>query len=328
LKKRIKYLNFIGLLLFAVILYKIDYGQIVKYLRDADYRYLFLAYPLILINIFLKAVRWNLLMRSQGTRIPVLETFYVYLWAFYFGTVTPGRIGEVSKAIYFQDRFDNIGRSFVSVFVDRAYDVGIRLALLFILYPLYSNLFDFNYIGFLLLFIIAISGIVLLIKMKSIRNIVAKFSKFVLPKKYYPVISKNISGFVNDTVMMITGVKPVAKSVLLTLPSFLCYCLVAFLILKSFSIEMDFTYIIFCLVVSSFSVMVPISISGLGVREAVMIYLFSSIGLGKEAAVLFSLSIFMLSPVLGLHGWIINLVMMVGSRFKKAEEEIEISDAD
>nr|HPJ34110.1 hypothetical protein [Spirochaetota bacterium] len=60
----------------------------------------------------------------------------------------------------------------------------------------------------------------------------------------------------------------------------------------------------------------------------VMIYLFSSIGLGKEAAVLFSLSIFMLSPVLGLHGWIINLVMMVGSRFKKAEEEIEISDAD
>jgi uncharacterized protein (TIRG00374 family) len=103
LKKKIKYLNFIGLLLLAVILWKIDFNEVMKYLKNVNYWYLLLAYPFLMLNISLKSVRWNFLMRSQGVQLPLSKTLYVYLWGYYFGTVTPGRIGEISKAIYFQD---------------------------------------------------------------------------------------------------------------------------------------------------------------------------------------------------------------------------------
>ncbi len=265
-------------------------------------------------------------MRSQNVKTSIFETFYVYLWAFYFGTVTPGRIGEISKAIYFQDKFDNLGRAFVSVVIDRLYDVGIRVAVLFLLYPFFSHLFAFNYIGFLVIILSVFAGILMLVKFKSIHNIIARFSKFILPKKYYPVIQQNISGFINDTVMMLTSVKYIALSTLLTIPSFMCYCLVAYLILKSFAIVMPFSYTVFCLVLSSFSVAVPISVSGLGVREAIMIFLFRSIGLGSEPAVLFSLSIFALSPVLGFHGWLVNIIMIMYGYFKKEKVDIKLPE--
>lgn len=327
LKEKIKYLNFIGIILFIVILWKIDLEQLFQYLKNANIWYLVLAYPFLLMLIFFKAIRWNVLMQSQNVKTSIIETFYVYLWAFYFGAVTPGRIGEISKAIYFQDKFDNLGRAFVSVVIDRLYDVGIRVTALFLLYPFFSHLFAFNYIGFLIIIISVVAGIIVLVKFKSIQNIITRFSKFILPKKYYPVIRDNITGFVNDTVMMLTSVKYISLSTLLTVPSFICYCLVAYLIQKSFAIEMPFSYTVFCLVLSSFSVAVPISVSGLGVREAIMIFLFKSIGLGSEAAVLFSLSIFALSPILGFHGWIVNLIMVVYGYFKKRKVNIKLPES-
>lgn len=326
MKDKIKYLNFIGIVLFVVILWKIDLKQLFHYLKNADYLYLIVAYPFLLMLIFFKAIRWNVLMRSQNVKTSIFETFYVYLWAFYFGAVTPGRIGEISKAIYFQDKFDNLGRAFVSVVIDRLYDVGIRIATLFLLYPFFSYLFAFNYIGFLIIILSVLAGIIILVKFKSIHNIIARFSKFILPKKYYPVIQQNISGFINDVVMMLTSLRYITLSTLLTIPSFMCYCLVAYLIQKSFSIEMPFSYTVFCLVLSSFSVAVPISVSGLGVREAIMIFLFKSVGLGSESAVLFSLSIFAMSPVLGFHGWFVNIIMIIYGYFKNKKVDIKLPE--
>ena len=326
MKEKIKYLNFIGFLLLAVILWKIDFKQVGHYLKNVNFWYLLLAYPFLILNVSLKSVRWNYLMRSQGVKLPLSRTLYVYFWGYYFGTVTPGRVGEISKAIYFQDKFENLGRAFVSVVVDRLYDVGIRVALLFILYPLYSSLFEFRFIGFFILLVSIGAGVIILVRMKSIRNIVTKFSRFVIPKKYYQSIMNNISGFVNDTVRMITSIKVVGVSTLITLVCYLFYFILTYSIQKSFNIDMDFTYNIFCVVITSLAAVIPISISGLGVREAVMIYMFSNIGLGKEAAVLFSLSFFALNPILAIHGWIVNTFMMFGNRSAEKAGEIKSGD--
>ncbi len=326
MKKKIKYLNFIGLLLLAVILWKIDFNEVIQHLKNVNYWYLLLAYPFLMLNISLKSIRWNFLMRSQGVHLPIPKTFYVYLWGYYFGTVTPGRVGEISKAIYFQDKFENLGRGFVSVVVDRLYDIGIRVALLFILYPLYSNLFEFRFIGFMIMLVMAGAGGIILIRMKSIRNIVSRLSEFVIPKKFYPVIKSNISGFINDMVTMITSIKVVSVSAMITFVSYLFYFIMAYSIQKSFNIEMNFTYNILCVVLTSLAAVVPISISGLGVREAVMIYLFSNIGLGKEAAVLFSLSFFALNPILAIHGWVVNTFMMFTKPGNREDISEEISD--
>ncbi len=63
----------------------------------------------------------------------------------------------------------------------------------------------------------------------------------------------------------------------------------------------------FILVITTLITLIPISISGLGTREVAMIYLFQQLSLPKEAAVLYSLSLFLISILLGIHGAIINV---------------------
>jgi len=322
MKGKLKYLNLLGLALLIIILLKIDIGQTLSYLRNADYRFLLMAYPFILLLIVLKSVRWNLLMRNQGVRFPFLETFSVYLWGFYFGVVTPGRIGEASKALYVKERFGTFGQSFVAVVVDRVFDLAMRTGLLFILYPLYSELFDFQIIGFFILLIILAVGIVILIRMRTIQNIIGKLSTFILPARYYPRIRKNISGFINDTVAIARNIRLMIIATLFSFLAILCYSIISYLILMSYNIRMDYLYNFLCIIVGSLMAIIPISISGLGVREATMIYLFSNVGLDKESAVLFSLSLFSINILLGIHGALVNVIMMVRG-FRKVKEDGE-----
>ena len=62
--------------------------------------------------------------------------------------------------------------------------------------------------------------------------------------------------------------------------------------------------IVFFMAISSLISMVPISISGLGTRDAVLIYLFSLLGLKAELAVsyalIFFLAFFVCSGLMGI----------------------------
>ena len=69
MSKKINYLNGIGIILLAIILWKIDFKQVFKYLKDANYWYLLLAYPFILMNLILSciaALQAPIIMMSQN----------------------------------------------------------------------------------------------------------------------------------------------------------------------------------------------------------------------------------------------------------------------
>ena len=57
-------------------------------------------------------------------------------------------------------------------------------------------------------------------------------------------------------------------------------------------VEISFLNVCFFMALSSLVTFLPISISGLGTRDAILIYLFSIINISKENAVVFSLLIF------------------------------------
>ncbi len=305
-----KYLNIIGIVLLVIIIRKIDISETLGYLKNADFSYLIFGYPFLIFLIFTKSVRWNLLMRNQGVRYSNLETFAVYLWGFYFGAVTPSRIGEAAKVIYIQEKFKSFGEAFVSVFIDRLYDVAIRFILLFALYPFCTVFFEIKAFAVILVIVPAVAGIILLVKFKSVRNIFITASKYLIPKKFYDPIKSNFADFMDNIMLFVKNRKLLFITSTLSIVSFLCYSMISFMILKSYNINISYLHNLFFLVIAGLATILPISISGLGVREAFMIYLFSVIGESTEAAVLFSLSIYSISIILGLHGAVINIYMM------------------
>ena len=316
-QKILKYIQYSGLALLVFILARLDHSNVYLYLRKSNYIYLLIGYPFLILLVYIKGFRWNLMMRKQNVRLSYMKTFYIYLWAFYFGVITPGRVGEVSKAFYVKNEFKSFGDAFISVFLDRIVDVVTILIIVMFFIPIYGHdIINYNIYNYFIWFVLSVGFIFCLYKIsyKKIINLLKRAFYYFTPTKYKNIAKQNVTDFTNYLTIFIRDNRLILISLVLSIFAFICQSTFSYMILKSLSINMSFSYNMFCLGISSLVALIPISISGLGYRELVMIYLFGNIGLPKEAAVIFSLSLFFISIVLGLHGYLINLLMVI---FKK-----------
>ena len=97
----------IKLLITAVILYILVYtiklDAIIEAIRNADKKPVYIALALIPVNLLLQAVKWRILLTSLKPSAKWFEVFSSLLVGFTLGLVTPGRIGEYSRAFAVKD---------------------------------------------------------------------------------------------------------------------------------------------------------------------------------------------------------------------------------
>jgi uncharacterized protein (TIRG00374 family) len=66
----------------------------------------------------------------QGVAYPIWDSYLIYMGSLFWGTVTPGRMGDFMKVFYLKrDRNMSMGMGMSSVLVDRVFDLYILLIL-------------------------------------------------------------------------------------------------------------------------------------------------------------------------------------------------------
>ena len=276
-----------GLVLFIAILVKLDLRRILHVILKVDFAILGIALILIIPVMMLMSWRWQSLLAMQGLRIGFIESFAVYMKAYYVGLITPGRLGEFIKAIYLKEKNGiPIGEGFSSVLIDRLQDVlpFVVVGLLGLILSPFGRLYFYPVIGVMLLFLLIW---ILLFKAEVWKKIVQGIVRGLVPRKYkdnvdvqFDSFFAGISKFGNFRIIM-----PIIATIAsAALAFFQCY-----LIAISLSISISFVYLTFCVSVAGLVSLIPVSIYGLGTREATLIALFSRVGLSSESAVGFSL---------------------------------------
>ncbi|HDZ27340.1 MAG TPA: flippase-like domain-containing protein [Candidatus Aminicenantes bacterium] len=110
--------------------------------------------------------------------------------------------------------------------------------------------------------------------------------------------------------------------ILLTVFSYSLFFFQCFLIAKSIGLQISYFDLALIMSIVNIITLIPISISGLGTREASMIFLFKLIGLPTEAAISFSLLIFFVfficGGLMGFIAWWLNPVKIDFSKKEKA----------
>jgi uncharacterized protein (TIRG00374 family) len=80
-----------------------------------------LLYPLVVLP---KAWRWALLMRSLGMDVPSFAgTLRLYMIGMFLGAATPGQAGDFLKAWHLRDRGQPLGPALFSIVLDRLFDL-------------------------------------------------------------------------------------------------------------------------------------------------------------------------------------------------------------
>lgn len=280
----------IGIALFCYILSKTQFMQLWNVLTGVSIPYLvtgfFLTFPIIL----LRSVRWNLIMRSGRVVLEFSRTFYLYL----IGTVsyvTPGRIGEFIKSLYIKENHDLLPVAVPSIIIDRFMDLLIILVISFIaiqkLLPNPSKMTLF--ISSVLLLLVSSSVFLAFFQSRRIRQVLLRIIRIFVPTKLENIFEKfkNAGGYLNFDqpfiLLVLTGcLSAIAFSLQVLRIQTLGWAL---------GIQTQFTWLMGVVAIMALANLLPITISGIGTRDAVFLFFYSRIGVTKSETVALSLII-------------------------------------
>lgn len=77
----------------AFILARAGLGALYQALAEADWRWVLLALGLATAAMVVNTARWQLMLRGQGARVPLVSLVRLYLVAMFFNNVLPSRFG-------------------------------------------------------------------------------------------------------------------------------------------------------------------------------------------------------------------------------------------
>lgn len=295
----------VGLVLFLVILTRVDYRGAFQLIRQANPLTLLAAFFLILPMVALKTLRWRRLQHVARIDSGTFESsFLAYLTGMYAGLVTPGRVGEFLRVKYLTDAGAPLGPAMSTVLWDRLIDVGGLFFMgLLALAPLAGE-FGNLYRGLLILLVLLTLGTPVVLRggggigSRARAALAALAERAGAPGRR----AREVGSALGDT---LAGMGPSTwlSLLALTLAGWLVYYLQAWLLARTLGIGLGLFPLVVSVTAAAVAAFLPVSISGLGTRDAAMVILFKRFGSPGEQAVALSTLVFLIliaNALLGL----------------------------
>lgn len=289
----------ISLVLTALIFSKINMSKLWMTLLEVDFPQYLVGLGLILIYLIVKSKRWQLLLRSQNIICSTYTAFIVYNIGSLYGLLTPGRIGDFVKVYHLSssDKSSGINALWGTLY-DRLLDVTILLILniltVFILKDLIPQLQQIFWLTtFILLGCIAL--ILLLVETnKFIRRINVHFGEYIdkrLDSAYFlHFFSKNLV----EPMLRLRSLSVRDRLLISCLTVIIWVILFGAYYVFSWSLHLQIPLSLFVGITSlaMLASNLPISFSGVGVRDLSLIFLLSVIGIDKHSSLSLSWLVF------------------------------------
>ncbi len=134
MKKKAIIGSIISLILLAIMLMVIDYGELWAALRQANYIYLIPFVIIVIFGMVVRTWRWKLIVKPLGD-VPFKRLFASMMIGFMANNILPARLGEAVRAYSLGAR-TKISRSaiFGTIIVERVYDSFTLLIMLWVVF--------------------------------------------------------------------------------------------------------------------------------------------------------------------------------------------------
>ena len=297
-------LRLLGPVLLVVVLWKIgDPQKLWTTLKGAGLLELVAACLLILPAVHLKVERWRTLLRACGHRYSLGRAYQAFLASVYLGLLTPGHVGDALRVQYLRHDLDVPYAEGLAISVmDRMCDVYTLLA--FVAFGIVH-------------FATVLTGEVLFVAWVSVAVLALVPLALLLPGlaerlmgRVYARVARDPDGEGLACFLAVVR-KQVGKPLLLAMP--LSVAATGFNYAQGFcgsealGLGLSFVDVMAMMAAASLLGLLPISVSGVGVREAFLALLFPALGLAAAQGVAFGLVVFVaayLTPVLlGFVAW-------------------------
>ena len=267
-------------LLLSYLLIKVNINTIYYIFIEMNMPLLALTAPLIGIMYAIRTKKWQILLGSVDVTIPFWNAYKIVLVSTFHGALTPGRVGELTRSFYLKEKK---AKTMPTIMADRIIDIFclLLLSVLFLFLFFYNNILIIL-VG--LLIILFATGTIVITNEKIISFLFGIFRQSEEVKKDY---------FISITSIM-KNRKTLFLVFIFSLSYYMVNLCVYWLILKAINPLLN-NLIVFSLPIIVLLSNIPISISGLGVREFVSVTIFTMLNESSAYGFSFSLMLYILT---------------------------------
>ncbi len=303
-----KFLPILGILIFILILKRLDWQQIMHSLENIKPIYILISILISPILIFFQTLKWALILKKQDIHLPFWGLIKIHMISSFYGAITPGRIGYFIKILYLKEKAKiSTAKSLTSIIVDRLIDFMV----VFILGAI-GSIIVINYYAdittHIIIAVITLFTIELIFASKKVQDIFLRFiTKVLIPAKF----KDQVKEFFNEYLKHSLNPFKQYTNIFLTFIVWVLIYTQLFLISQSFNIQINYLYFLVLPPIATMVSLIPITISGLGTREATLMGIFSLFRIPATKIFLMSL----LNTVIG------TIISLIGGLFALHEEK-------
>jgi len=296
----------------------VDFNKTINLLSKTVLSYFALAFLFNNSSIFFITYKWLRLAKPLNLKSNFIELLKLNYIAIFYSIFIPGQSsGELIKGIKLQKiEKGNVEKVWAPIFIDKVTNLLVMLIIgtTAILFDQHFNqnkilvvsMFSLTVICILLSFLLFTDKIIILVEV--VKAILIYFLKFLkINTEYIANFSLN---YFNEYK---THKSLIFETFFWSFMTKLPHVIALYFLAKSLNIDINLIESAWLLSVISIASLLPISFSGLGVREGTLIFSMAKIGIGSSEALSFSLLIFILGILTGLIGGVFELKSM----FKK-----------
>jgi uncharacterized membrane protein YbhN (UPF0104 family) len=277
------------LLVALVFIFKIDLGKTAALIAHADLPLVALAVLCFVPFLAAKALRWQVILRDLNIPISFGEAVKLYALGLGAGMLTPGQVGDAVKVAYLRER--GLGRALLSVLLDRLWDVLVLLLLAGSGAFLFWQQLEGEWVAIALL----TAGMVALLAVTA-----SPRAQHALLGLVTRLRRPGAGGVAYEPVQLRPAqiLRQFAFTLVATAVVYFRY----YLLTSALNVHLGLVPFVAAMSLATVAALLPISISGLGARDAALLLIAGSIGISREQALGVSALILFLSVVNGLVG--------------------------
>lgn len=249
-------------------------------------------------TMLFRFVRWNYMLNASHVHVPFSEIARIYCIGFFFGTITPSKIGNLVKFHYLKKHYQVQRSTALSLsLMDRIFDImivaGIALVgFVFLLAALPNTLLLGTFI--ILLFVLMILMFTERIFKMAARFVVARLHLF---KSVFKKGEFDTNAITDHLYQPVKEIKRLRYLLPILFLSALIWFLVGWqtsLILDAMGSPVGITRALAFIAIGTLVGLLPITLSGLGIREGAFAFLLTTAGIPLNIGVVASLIAFLL----------------------------------
>ena len=259
----------IGVIIILFLLFKLDIKDILHVLTSASPVILIYILAHFYFNVFFNAIILRILLRSIDTKIGFSAVFKWYLISYSIGMFFPGKLGEFSLPVFLKRKGIDYGKG-LSVMTLSKFIVVVAVTILSVVGLIFLfSVTDSIKVGLIALAVLLIS--VVLISNQRVRGFI---TKNILRKH----AAKFTGFFKNIKYMVSKQTHIVALSLLLVIVRMFVTGFFVYLYFLALGVKVPFIIVPLINAIALLISLIPISISGLGLKETSVVFLYSLLG--------------------------------------------------